>query len=539
VAVKTLVIAGTDRDHFFLSLDRGTLRIGDAANHPEGVLRDLRVLRIRCEVEVEDERESVPIDKPGVIAPTSLLPGAGVKLDHAEVSLSGDTALETPALTTEVAPIDGGLDLDLSLGDAPGEASASAEVPVAIERRFKVIDGGDQGRSFPLPEEGTVSLGKHGYADIGLHDLYVSKVHCLVHIDGYRIMVSHVEGQTGTMIDGMRIAVQQKLHVGSVLRIGNSHLKLEQGPFPEEPKKPVEEEPPPPPKKRVKAEVVAEPPKDPLEALEGQAFGHFKLKKLLGRGYVGAAFVALDEKSGQTVIVKVLGSEFPAAPEELNRFIAEFKVAQAIRHPNLVALLGAGRSGAHCWFSRELVQGESAADVIRRAADGSKPSWTRAARTAVLIGRALDELHRRKLTHGNITPNNVLLDKQTHAVKLADLKLMEGLAGSKLLGAVMQKKVSKEAAFAPPEGGVCDLYSLGALVYAMIAGAPPEGPKPPKPSSFYRKTAPEFDRVVMRLIAHDPDRRYRTAAELLDDMQPISEANDLKLDGADDHEMKK
>ena len=88
---------------------------------------------------------------------------------------------------------------------------------------------------------------------IGLHDFYVSKVHCLVHIDGYRILVSHVEGQAGTMIDGVKISVAQKLRPGSVLRIGNSHLKLEQGPFAEDPDtkvveyKPLEQRTEPPP----------------------------------------------------------------------------------------------------------------------------------------------------------------------------------------------------------------------------------------------------------------------------------------------------
>ena len=205
MATKTLVIEGTDRDHFFFSVESGTLRIGDIATHPEGVVRDMRVLRIRCEVEVEDDRESVQVDEPGVLAPSALRAGAAVKLAHAELSLAGETVLDMPALAAAVTPppADDFLQLDLALGGGDsGPASSTTEAPAIVARRFKVIDGGDQGRSFMLPEDGTLSLGKPGHADIGLHDLYVSKVHCLIHIDGYKIMVSHVEGQSGTLIDG-------------------------------------------------------------------------------------------------------------------------------------------------------------------------------------------------------------------------------------------------------------------------------------------------------------------------------------------------
>lgn len=540
MATKTLVIDGTDREHFFLSVERGTLRIGDAAAHPEGVVRDMRILRIHCEVEVDDEREAVPIDEPGVIAPSSLKAGSPVKLAHAELSLAAATALDPAAFgnAPEIPPViaspaDDALQLDLDLSNSAPDGSGSAtslEAPTVVPRRFKVVDGGDQGRSFKLPDEGTISLGRLGHADIGLNDFFVSKVHCLVHIDGYKIMVSHVEGQSGTLIDGMKISVPQKLRTGSVLRIGNSHLKLEQGPFVEE-QEPIgpPAPPPPPPKKVVRAVAI----KDPLLDLEGKEFGHFKLNKLLGRGFAGAVFEAEDVKKNQNAAVKVLAGEFPAGAEELNRFVDEFKIAQAVRHANLVALSGAGKVGAHCWFARELIEGESAADVIRRASDGKKPSWTRAARAVVHLARALEELQKHKHFHGNLAPNNVLLAKESHAVKLADFRLAEALAGSKLQASFQEKKRSGEAGYAAPKdipaGMSSDLYSLGAVVYAMIAGRPPDGEKPPKPSKVYEKVPPEFDRVVMRLLTHKLESRYATPTELLADMKPICEANELKL----------
>src|SRR5205085_584783 len=134
---------------------------------------------------------------------------------------------------------------------------------------------------------------------------------------------------------------------------------------------------------------------------------------------------------------------------------------------------------------RELIEGENAAELIQRAADGKKPSWTRAARMLIHLGRALEEIHKHKLVHGNITPNNVLFAKESHAVKLGDFRLAEALKDSKLQKSFAEKKLADEAGYAaPPEitGISADLYSLGAVVYAMIAGKPPEGEKPPKPS---------------------------------------------------------
>src|SRR5262249_45355733 len=148
---------------------------------------------------------------------------------------------------------------------------------------------------------------------------------------------------------------------------------------------------------------------DPLVALVSQTLGHYHADRLLGRGHSGAVFRATNVKTAQVVALKVLAPEFPASPAELERFTHELKVAQPIRHANLIALLGAGKTTTHCWIAREFVEGESAADVIARIAEGEKPSWTRAARVVVYLCRALDYLQQHRLVHGNITPRNVLL----------------------------------------------------------------------------------------------------------------------------------
>ncbi|MBX9584579.1 MAG: protein kinase, partial [Gemmataceae bacterium] len=486
---------------------------------------------------------------------------------------------------------DAGL-LCLDLDQAGPEAAAALAPPPPpappAPRRFKVVDGGDQGRSFRLPDVGTVTLGKRGHATIGLNDLYVTRVHCSLEVDPHSILVTHVEGQNGTLIDSQRIAGPTRLRPGNVLRIGNSHLKLEVGPFGDEataadpwlgeerprvrmPHGPSAEVPAGgksgvfrgpesggKPSKTDDGEVTrAEPQEpgatdfalvedDPLDGLTGQTLGHYEVGEMLGRGPSGAVYRAADQKTGQAVALKVFPAGFPASAAELERMVREFKAAQQLRHPNLVAPLGAGKSGPHFWISRELVEGESAAGLIAAIADGEKPSWTRAARVAVHLARLLDWLHRQGVVHGNITPGNVLLRGADRTTKLADLRLAQALEGSRLQQSVRGKKLLADLPYLAPEQAepgasaddLADLYAVGAVVYALITGRPPaagDTPKevrkgrPPRPSSVYNKVPPEFDGTVMRLLARYREDRFPTAAALLADLELLAQSHDLKL----------
>ncbi|MBX9584788.1 MAG: hypothetical protein K2X87_31175, partial [Gemmataceae bacterium] len=89
MAKHTLVIHGGDPNHFLLAVDDGTVRIADGPAHAGGVLRDLRVVRVRCEVEFQDDRDEVPIDEPGVLTRRALRPGAALQLGRAGLSLAG------------------------------------------------------------------------------------------------------------------------------------------------------------------------------------------------------------------------------------------------------------------------------------------------------------------------------------------------------------------------------------------------------------------------------------------------------------------
>lgn len=553
MAKKTLIIDGTDPNRFFLAVEGSDIRVGDHPGHAEGLVRNLRIVRIRCEVEVEEDRDHVAVEEPGALAPHALTATAAVKLRHAHLSLTGTTA------TAHAAP-----------AVSPTEHAAPPST-AAGPRRLKVIDGGDQGVVFPLPETGAVIIGKPGSAEIGLHDLYVARVHCELAIGAGGVTVTHLVGTNGTLVDGQRITQPQPLRPGGILRVGNSHLRLEVGPFSDEPAdagvtRPVSSgsstthRPLSASTSGVMRAMLAEgdelvmkpaaiPSGDPLADMAGHALGGFQLGPFLGRGWTGAVYHATQTKTGQVVALKVLASEFPASQAELDRFAQALKAAHPVRHVNLVTPTGVGRAGSHCWIARELVDGESAAAVIGRVAEGEKPSWTQAARVTVHLARVLECLHEHRMVHGNITPRNVLLRTSDLATKLADLRLMQALEGSRLQATVLEKKLLAELPYLAPEQAepgafvddLADLYAVGAVAYALITGRPPVTGSTPeeilerihegrvvRPSSYYKKVPAAFDAIVMKLLALRQEDRYPTAAALLADLAPIAEEYDLK-----------
>jgi pSer/pThr/pTyr-binding forkhead associated (FHA) protein len=578
--------------------------IGEHPQDTELVLRNLHVSHIHCEIEVEDTSVVVT----GAKAPLGQSPlhkelhtGESVRSGLTELRLEGgDEAAATPPPLFKDDEIIGFADeLRLAPDTAPAAATvapAAAAVAAAPDsaamqfvRQLVVIDGGDKGRVFMLPDSGVATVGKSArHADIVLHDLYVARIHCELQVQGDSVRVVHVEGQNGTMIDGQRIT-EQLLPVGSVLRVGNSHLRLDlvdraqalagkpkkDTKFDNQTGQPTEEittedvaevgdveiiedivevvdaeTPEASPAEQGEAYALPHSPIDQLLKLEGQTLGHFNVGPLLGRGQSGLVFRAEDvHNNNQVVALKVLSPDFPAGDEELQQFIGALKVLPHLTHPNLVTLCRAGRSGPCCWIAREYVDGGSLARIISRHQAGAPIDWTGACRLLLDVGKALKFLHERKVTHGNITTRNILVTKNK-AMKLADLMLNRALLGSRLHKIILQKKLLAEAAFLAPEQTLpqgtadarTDVYALGAVAYTMLTGQPHfagkslqeittqiREAKVPKPSKQQRGIPPLFEAVVLKMMARRREERFQSAAEVLAYLQPLAEEHGIAV----------
>jgi serine/threonine-protein kinase len=573
MAKQRLVIEGNDQGPFFLSIDAGTVTVGGSARSAEALLRDLHVLRIHCELEVAEEH--VVVGNPRAPAGLPGRPPAGQELQPGKALQVGHAQLLLEAAETEPAA-EGEPDLlpqPLREESAESPARPTAEPPSAaplpdptLGKRLLVIDGADQGQKFPLPETGTVTVGKNKrHADVILNDLYVSRVQCELHCGEDGIVVVHLAGSTSpTMINGQPVT-RQAIGLGDVLRVGNSHLRLESTIVQDGPARiesddyeiiEDDEQPTAPAEPAQPAEVPAEPfalphsPVDALLELEEQTLGHFQIGTLLGRGQSSLVFRAQDLKTNQTVALKVLSPDFPANDAELQRFVRALKIVPHLQHPHLVHIHGAGKSGAYCWISREYVDGESLARLVTRLGQGAKPDWARACRVGVQLGKTLVFLHQHRMTHGHVTPRNVLVARSDKATKLTDLLLHEALLGSELQKTIWPNKLLTELPYRAPEQvdlrsratPLGDLYAVGAVLYALLTGQPPYNGDSPKeilaqmrekkvekPTRFCPDIPAPLESAVLKAMAHGPASRFPTAAELVAALELVAKKCDVKL----------
>jgi serine/threonine protein kinase len=401
--------------------------------------------------------------------------------------------------------------------------------------RLLVIDGADEGRFYVLPDAGTLLLGnRQKQAAICLNDFYVAPVHCQLAVSDGQVTVSAHETPGGTLINGHKIT-QQELRPGEVLRVGNSHLRLEKS---EDPSTWGQPEP------LAEPAAPAKIPKDRVEGLSGYTLGHFEINRLIGRGHCGAVYRARDLKKSQEVALKVLDPSFPASDAEMQHFVQALKVRYGLSHAKLITLYGAGKTGHYCWMSQELVVGENLAQAIEKQSTMKKVRWRRALNLAMDIGRALVFLHQHRLRHGNITPSNILFVGSDESAKLGDLLLQRALEGSALQQKIRQKKSLAELPYLAPEqldpqnrwvDELADLYSLGVAVYAMLTGRPPflgdtpeetlrqiRDDQPVRPGKLQKSIPDAFQTAVLKMLAKRPEERYSTAALMMADLGRIA-----------------
>jgi hypothetical protein len=421
--------------------------------------------------------------------------------------------------------------------------------------RLLVIDGADTNRFCPIPESGTVLIGNsRKHADFHLNDLYVGRVHCEIHAEGDRIRVQADDPTKETLVNGIKVE-ESELAPGDVIRVGNSFLRLEA----------TEPEPEPEIEEVGDVEVLEvseeyddaeaveevhvmdplEPPLlewDELDQLTGLQLGHFKVGEMLGRGFHGAVFRAVDLETRRDVALKVIAPAFPANKDELQRFARVIKDVAKLHEEHLVRWTAAGRTGPYCWISQELIEGESLAQILQKEEPITKVTWRNAMKMAIDLAKALDPLFKRRIVHGNVVPANVVIRMSDRTVKLNDLMFVEALKDSVWYKDRLQGKLLAELPYLPPEraipggywDGLADIYSLGAVVYARLTGRPPvqgatagetieriQKGKIEPPQKFVKDMPDAFQTVVMKMLANSQEDRYQTPERLLQDLNRV------------------
>ena len=264
--------------------------------------------------------------------------------------------------------------------------------------------------------------------------------------------------------------------------------------------------------------------------------GRYEILSELGRGAMGVVYLAIDPVIGRNVAVKTIRLTEEGTgltrPELLSRFQTEARAAGLLTHPNIVVVYDAGEEDGLYYITMELVPGKSMQAVLD---SGEAFPVSRTLRILEQTCSALQFAHERNIVHRDIKPANLMLTADD-TVKVTDF----GTAKILQFGTVQQTThvmgtpsyMSPEQVKGRPIDGRTDIFSLGVVLYEMLTGEKPfpgqsittviykivnEEPIPPR--QLNPSIHPGLNEIVMRALTKDPDARYQSCREMLEDLR--------------------
>ena len=266
---------------------------------------------------------------------------------------------------------------------------------------------------------------------------------------------------------------------------------------------------------------------DPAAELREGLRDRYAFERELGRGGMATVWLARDLRHDRPVALKVLHPELAMSlgPE---RFLREIRLAARLQHPHILSVYDSGETGGRLWFTMPYVEGESLRDRLARERQLPVADAVRLTREVAL---ALDFAHRHDAVHRDIKPENILLvDGQA---LVADFGIAQAVGGGDERLTETGMSLGTPAYMSPEQAtaertvdGRSDIYSLGIVLYEMLAGETPFAAptaqqmlarrmlEPPRPLRQVRETVPEgVAEAAARALAKAPADRFATAAE--------------------------
>jgi len=290
---------------------------------------------------------------------------------------------------------------------------------------------------------------------------------------------------------------------------------------------------PPPP-----YSAIVTPPHAPGE----RYIGKYLVKSELGRGGMGAVFLAEQPGLGREVAIKQLIQSAAADPTALKRFLQEAQVMARTSHPNLVQVHDLELMGSENYIVLEFVRGKSLRDLINQGP--VPPPQVFAIMHGVL--QALDYAHKHGIVHRDMKPENILIADEG-MVKVADFGIARLMDDSGAGGTATKtgttvgtpQYMSPEQVASSKVDGRSDLYSAGIVFYELVVGQPPftssdaDGPftlmakhvqAPPKPPSVFRPGLDAaLEAVILKSLSKRPEDRFQTGQEFDDAMSRVAD----------------
>jgi serine/threonine protein kinase/uncharacterized coiled-coil protein SlyX len=262
---------------------------------------------------------------------------------------------------------------------------------------------------------------------------------------------------------------------------------------------------------------------------QGDRIGDYEIIERIGSGGMGDVFKGFDPALDRTVAIKVLPSEFARHEDFVERFRDEAKAVAKLLHPNIVQVYSFGQDHGQHFFVMQYVPGESLAEVLSRR---GKLGSIEAIEIVEPCLQALAAAHDQGWVHRDVKPSNILLERDSNHVLLADFGLAKTLDQQRrtATGVVMGTVdyLAPEQCRGQSVDIRADLYAIGVLTYELLSGRLPFEAESAESMLFQhayeqpmpiREAAPDVPRqladIVTRLMEKDPADRYQTAQEVL------------------------
>ncbi len=300
------------------------------------------------------------------------------------------------------------------------------------------------------------------------------------------------------------------------------------------------------------SETANSPPEQNTGQLPEQV-AHYRILKKLGKGGMGEVFLAEDTKQhGRKVAIKVLPPELTRDENRLKRFKQEARAVLSLNHPNILTIFEVGQTGPTHYIATEFIEGET----LRHCLWTNQIKIDEAIGVAIQVAMALEAAHAAGIVHRDVKPENIMLRPDRFArdrlVKVLDFglaKLTEpDMAPSDPEAVTMAIKTSPGAVlgtsgYMSPEQAQgeeidarTDIFSLGVVLYEMVAGRPPfSGPTDshvrvsvidhdPIPLTRHSAEIPrQLERIASKALAKDRSKRYQTITDLKIDLEQLRE----------------
>lgn len=419
---------------------------------------------------------------------------------------------------------------------------------------LRVISGPHAGEEFHYDEHNTLLVGRAPQAQLKLKDdQHFSRYHFRLELNPPTCFLMDLNSRNGTFVNGERVA-EIFLKDGDTISGGKTRMVVSisdtaNNQLPSVHERPAPQSAPQPPMDITRARDLGaqttvlpaidsfEEPDPPVALIRG-----YEIHDQLGTGEHGTVYRATRTSSGEKCALKVMTSTSAANEKAVQIFLREASVLSQLQHPHIVRMFEMGRTGTDLYLSTEYVDAIPWETLVARSSAAQRIR-TASGLMSQILG-ALEYAHGRAMVHRDVKPANILISRQDGKLvaKLADFGLAKQYSNAGMSKVTRVGDVIGSLPFMPPEQFInsrdakpaCDIYSAGATLYWFITGHEPilldnhpckflaiveDAPVPIQ--NYCKEIPPQLAQLVHRALEKAPEKRFRSAAEMRQQLRPF------------------